>query len=559
MTQKQPVVLPEDWKSLPSTDLRALEDQFLDEFKALPAKEDRSKDDVARIIAIGNDLKSVREQITETAAAEQAEADALAAAEAELEKEPEEPEAPAEPEEPAEAPAEEAADELEPVVASAKPRKGAVARAAAAAKPADPADVEPVAPRKQLDIVAAGDIRGFAMGQPLEGIKDLAAAFAAKGSAIPSGLGGTTAFPVAQLKRVAPEGARVLTERDDAETVVSTIFAASREARMAKTPEELQAITAAAFGWVTPSENLYDLCQWATVNGLLALPSIQVNRGGVNFVNPASLDYADVFDNSSGSFTYTESQLAANPTKPLLTIAAPTWEDVRLDVFGWGLVLPIPLKSTFPELIQWWMETAAIAYQHKLNANVINRVLAYLGSALNGHARGAASTDLLELIEVRVQAFRYKYKLAPNATVEGMAPMWLKAAFRIDLSRRNGYANPLDVTDAQIEAWFRSRGVAFQYVYDWAGQDLDPDDMVLPDTVDVGFWVPGTYVRGGGDIISLDAIYDSTRIVKNEYVAAFFEESVLVANVCGEGELVTLPLHYFGLSGAPIQGEASFS
>lgn len=562
--------LPENLSALTSLELKAEQDKILEEYAALAGVEAPTKEQAAAIVELGTALTTVKtrraEVETEEAAADQALAEAKAALEEAPEDEPAEPEKPAEPEPETEKPAEDApaedapAEEKEAVLASGKPRAGAGKQAAAASKKIDDPDLE--ADVSKISMVAAAGVRTFASGQELEGVKDLSEAWRQRGLSIrPSrGASSTERFAVASVHRPQrPESERIVIdgEQESVGSAFSKLIGVSRQAERASY-DELQAITAAAFGWVTPSENTYDIPSWAKVDGILQLPHIDISRGGLNHIDP-TFDYDVVFDDADGSFVYTESQMEGNPTKPLLELTAPEWEDIRLDSFGWGIKLPIPLKSSFPELIEWYMENALVAYQHKLNANKINRVLTYLGSAVDFHEHGSAASDLLESIEVAVWAFRYKYRLNLNATVQGMAPAWIKAAVRIDLSRRNGYDNPLDVTDGMIESWFKSRGVQFQYIVDWSGQDLTGTQVNLPSSVQVGLWVPGTYVEGGDEIFSVDAVYDTAGITKNEYLGAFFEESLLVANIHGQGRLETIGLNYYGMSGANTLGDPDLS
>jgi hypothetical protein len=60
----------------------------------------------------------------------------------------------------------------------------------------------------------------------------------------------------------------------------------------------------AAGGWCAPSETIYDLCQLESTDGLLSLPEVRVNRGGIRFTTGP--DWADIF--TSGGFCFTEAE-----------------------------------------------------------------------------------------------------------------------------------------------------------------------------------------------------------------------------------------------------------
>ena len=249
--------------------------------------------------------------------------------------------------------------------------------------------------------------------------------------------------------------------------------------------------------------------------------------------------------------------MIARPTKPMRMIQVPTWQDIRLDSIGMGAKAPIPLRNSFPELLDDYMEKSLVAYQKYVNRSVINRVLASLGSVINAPEYGGSTADLLQTIEMIRLQFIQKYSLADNQVLEFMFPSWIKSHIRAELSRRSYLGiDPFNISDAQIESWFRTRGIRTQYVKDWVGQDLNGvvSNLLLRANARFGVWVPGTFVRGGDEIIRLDAIYDQANLEKNEYIAAFFEESLLVANTCGEGALYELHLNPYGLTGANVLG-----
>lgn len=447
--------------------------------------------------------------------------------------------------------------------ADAKDRKSVVASAKGKGRKPVVEELEDEIVKPKVTITIAPDVRGYSAGQEVVGMKDLTAAFSArvasfgKGQTGRRGVSGATsgaAFAVAQIARPVSDKVTRIGESDNESVTMAKIMGLAKELRQTRGEAGVDVITAAAYnGWVTPSENFYDLCQWATFSGALVLPKVQVSRGGMNFTK--GIDFSAIFSDTDGHFVYTESQMEGAPTKPFREIQVPSWTDLRLDAVGYGIKAPIPLRTTFPELLENYMEQSLIAYQKFLNGNIIGRVLTYLGGAVNAPEYGSGLSDVLQSLEFAKLQLIKKYALSDNQTVEVMLPTWIKAYFRAELSRRAGYSdNPFAVTDAQIETWFRARGIATQYVRDW--QELDgTTSLTLPTTLQFGMWVPGTFVQGGDEIISLDAIYDQQNLEVNEYIAAFFEESLLVANTCGNGNLYTIGLNPYGMQGALELGQ----
>jgi hypothetical protein len=555
--------------------LAELKDVALDEYAELAKVPDDelSDEQLERLEELKTEITAMKAEETTRAEAETARADRIAAAKAGLDDEDDEDddgeeeseEKDAESEDAEEEDASEDAEEKEDaLVASAT---GLVARRAARRRRGAAAAEEPEIESPKAVITVAPDVRGYSSGQEVEGLRGLSEAFKARTSTFKSGTfrkgeaGRISTFGVATIKRpLAGENRPEIGEGATPEDVYNKLMGLALQARRARGEAGVDALTAAAYnGWVVPSENLYDLCSWATFSGGLQLPSTTVRRGGIN--RTKGIDFSVVFNDADGYFHYTEDQMETRPTKPFRMLDVPTWDEFRLDSIGYGVRAPIPLRNSFPELLDDYMDKSLVAYQHYVNAAVIQKVLTLIGGGsaptpVTVPGYGGATADTLQTMEMIRHQFIQKYSLADNQVLEFIFPSWYRTVLKADLSRRNGWDNPFGVTDAQIDGWFRTRGARTQYIRDWSGQDLSGDvtDIALPGMAQFMVWVPGTYVRGGDEIISLDAIYDQANLEKNEYIAAFFEESLLVADTCGEGELYEIGLDPYGLVGAAILG-----
>lgn len=65
----------------------------------------------------------------------------------------------------------------------------------------------------------------------------------------------------------------------------------------------------AAGGWCAPSEILYDMCKLESTDGLLSIPEIQVNRGGLRWT--LGPDWVDIFANTGFCFTEADDQASS--------------------------------------------------------------------------------------------------------------------------------------------------------------------------------------------------------------------------------------------------------
>jgi hypothetical protein len=312
-----------------------------------------------------------------------------------------------------------------------------------------------------------------------------------------------------------------------------------------------------AAGWCAPSETLYDLCSGASRDGIYSVPEVGVSRGGINM--PVSPTFADLY--SKIGFHFTEEQAiageyapGANPgdpnvvgDKPCYEIECPTWEDHRLEADGLCIVADLLTVRGYPEMLAWVTQNALIAHDHKVSAGKISQVVA--GSLHVTMTTGTVGTTapLLAAIELQVEHYRYSQRLSRNTVLEAVFPFWIRGAIRQDISVRADMPAQ-DVTDAQVDAWFRSRGVVPQFVYDWQAIDNMAADAFItwPDTVDFLLYQAGTWVAGVDDIITLDTLYDSTLLGQNKFLALFTEEAWLIAKRCNDSRVISVPVNSNG-------------
>lgn len=448
------------------------------------------------------------------------------------EKEPE-PEAEVEVEEPEQVPEVEA-EVKEPVTASVTNVRR---RVAAKGKPKPPAKSEP---SSNLSITVAADA-GFAAGSSLKDMKEIAEAFSnrSRGFTMP-GTGAT--YQVAQISRngFAADGLVAEGTKDD----MDVINRAGDESRL-----KGGSLVAAA-GWCAPSETLYDLCDnGASTEGMVDLPEMQVNRGGVRYTNGP--DFSVLYE---GGFHLTEAQAIAGQEKTCIDIPCPEFEEVRLDAVGICLTSPILMEKGYPELVAAFLGEAMVAHQWKVNGIMLNKMLAAAGTPINAGGMGSVAAGALGALELIVQSERTKNRWGLSETIEANVPSWVFGAMRLDYSLRNG-VNMESVSDADITRWFADRNIAIKPLVGW--QDLPEftsataeGEVAYPATFEALIYRSGTFVKGTQDVINLSAVHDSANLKKNQYTALFFEEAVLLLQRCYGAKRVTIPVCAGGVTGA---------
>lgn len=413
-------------------------------------------------------------------------------------------------------------------------KPSAVTRAAGSA----PAQQE-AAHRYPVALTAAADVPGIPSGKVLDTVADIARAVEARFSAYP------VSYPGRDVHL--RNGAAVLTVqrpimqqdfRDDDEM----FRAAANEARLPG------GSLVAAGGWDAPSETLYDLCGGEVVTGLVRLPEVGVSRGGVRYTKGPTL--ADVMASGTGFWDMTEAQVEVPTAKTALRPTTPTFVEQRLDAVGTYVQAGLLTRQGYPELVRRYIELATKAHAYKVNTKVITALETQIGAANSITDGFGNALDLLHALELLIEGERRRLKLSENASMEVLLPTWVKAVLRADITNRTGNSDP-DLADAKINAAFRTRGAAVQYLYAW--QDLTYATgypVGYPDTVTAIVYPAGTYVKGTSPVIQLDTIYDSVLLEENHYIALFLEEGILVANPCGEGKRITVPFRANGRTGA---------
>jgi hypothetical protein len=418
------------------------------------------------------------------------------------------------------------ADQKETVVASAAPARKSVARQVAAntapAKRTTPTPVRPTA-----NIVASGEGTGVAMGSKLPDMSAVAEAFLSKSRSMPQ-------------RKLAP-GVSIhhgIASFQKATTPEFSLISGDQQGNFDKITQASIAQSAggnlvAAGGWCAPSETIYDIPQLATVDGVLSLPEVSVPRGGLSFTKGPSFEqiYAD------SGFLQTETQAEAGDLKNFIDVECPGFEEVRLDVIGFGVRAGILTNKAWPELVRHYLDETLVAHAHKRNASMINRVVALSGQPITAGALGAVVADSLDALAMQATRLRYKYRLAVDARIEGIAPLWLVEVMRSDIAYREGTSD-WSITDAQINAALAARNIFLQWVYDW--QDLSGNPFPTgqttgaaapwPDSADVILYPTGAFIAGTEDVISLDIVHDTASLATNTFTAAFFEEAIMVFN-----------------------------
>lgn len=402
--------------------------------------------------------------------------------------------------------------------------------------------------RRESALVASAEIPGFASGQTLDGMDSLVAAMTSRARALPIQARGdeATRYPVASLQREFK-----YTLGPDASP--SDIDAILQQAT------DIDGLVAAG-GWCSPSEISYDFFNIVAVDGMLDLPTIGINRGGLRW--PVSPSFGDLVGNAA-MWSWSETQdIAAvtgtdqSGTKTCARVPCPSFLEARLGCDGLCLTVGNLTEDAYPELIANHTRLLFAAHAHKMNAKRISQlVTASTAVTGTGNQTGmGVVAPLLGALSLQAIDYRDKYAMADGAILEVVLPRWVRAAARSDMRKRTG-VDLLEFNDARLMRMFDNEGLRVQWVNDWQVRSAGfPGNSTAiaawPTAVNALMYAPGTFVLGNGLRLDLGIIRDSILNSTNDHTAEWMEECWLIAMQGHESRNINIPICPDGTTGA---------
>lgn len=386
----------------------------------------------------------------------------------------------------------------------------------------------------EVVITAAADLPGLSPGSRFPDAERVAQAFHDRART----LGNGHSAVVASIER---RNEHVISDRMSPEEQQDVLMAASSPAALV-----------AAGGWCAPSETIYNLFSIEGVSGLVDLPTVTVDRGGIVFPENGGPSIAGI---SNQSWVWTEADdtaaLAGTPTKPCIRIPCPAFIEERLEAVGICITHGNLADRAFPEMTRRYIGLVMAAHEHFINARMLTAMEAASVAVTIGASNGAAS-PILAAVDLQAQDYRDKFKMDENAVLEAVFPTWIAGAVRADLSRRAG-VDFMDVGQAEINRWFAARNVRPQFVYDWqsifGSHAASGYATAWPTEARFLLYAAGTHVRGNGGTIDLGVVRDSTLNETNDFTAAWSEEFMLHAKMGHESRVITVPISADGATG----------
>lgn len=387
-------------------------------------------------------------------------------------------------------------------------------------------DTVPAEPKRKLGITASADVPGYAAGQDLDGLLEVAEALMAKRGHVRGTDRGNDGYQylVASIQTG---------EYDEAHTLGND--AIINQNRVDAATQDAQSLVAGG-GIKAPLTPYYEL----TVFGDSVRPvrdslvGFKADRGGIRWV-PSPV----IGDTASGVNVYAETvDASATPYgsgKGVVTLTVGAEQSKKVDVVPRIMKVGNLMARTFPEMVSAWTKLLIAQHAREAEGNLLDYLVAD-STAVSADATFGAVRSLLPQIDQLVAAYRSRHRIATSVRFRAILPFWVKDLIRTDIGRQL-YGADFAVSDAQIENYFSTRGLNVSWHYDTSattnmlfGAQSAGAMLKYPTVVEWFLFPEGTWLFLDGGTLDLGLVRDSTLNSTNDYTifAETFEAAVRV-------------------------------
>jgi hypothetical protein len=394
-----------------------------------------------------------------------------------------------------------------------------------------------------VSLVAGGDIPSITAGSTLSGSKGLADAMALRLHTLRRAAGGHgDQVVVASLMSQFPDDRTLRGNEVDSNN------------------EKIKAITSpnavvASGGWCKPLPANYDIFD---IGGSTdtpvkdALPVFNADRGGVRFVQPPTVAN---LEGAVGIWTNAD-DIAADPDdenkrKKCLTVTCATEVEVYLDAVTTCLCFGNLQSRAFPELIDRHNQLALVEAARVAENHILQKIKDGSTAVNAGPVLGTAR-DVLITAERAATFYRFVHRLDPELPLRFVAPQWLRAMIRSDLTAQlpgDGLETTFNLADSMVNSFFEQRNI--RPVWSLDGLGTVPTAQDYPDVVEWGLFAEGTFTLLDGGTLDIGLVRDMNLVSTNDY-CMFTEQFLAVAKTGTDSLWVTQSLNVNGGSAGTL-------
>jgi len=411
--------------------------------------------------------------------------------------------------------------------------------------PEVPADRRPTSATSAIPvaITAGADIPGVTAGTELSNMSDVADAFAKRLHGLRRVNGGDgEQHIIASFSTQYPEAFQLGTDA---------------EANMNKINEAVTPAALTASGsYQSPFSTRYEIFGiGSNVRPVRdSLPSFQADRGGIRYIVPPVLS---AYDNAVGVWTtaldtaYVTSSATSSATKANLVVTAATETTAVADAITLQMQFGNLATRAYPELIARHNELGLIQHAREAEQNTLSAIATGSTAVTSTSVLGVA-VDFLLQVGRAASGYRTRHRMDDLAPLRLIAPSWIKAAMRADFGLEMPGDGARAITDGDIEALLRARGINVTWQLDDTTFGATQTSGGMNEFSDTFVWylfAEGTFLFLDGGTLDLGVIRDSTLVGTNDY-KMFVETFEGVAKVGVESIKVTSTISVNGARSA---------
>ena len=391
-------------------------------------------------------------------------------------------------------------------------------------------------------ITAGADIPGLTAGSPLENMKDVADAMAKR---------------LHGLRRVnGGDGEQHIVASFSTQYPDAMQLGSDAEANMAKINELVSpSAIVASGGYQAPFSTRYEVFGIGTNARPVrdALPTFQADRGGIRYIQPpvlSSYDAAVGIWTNSYDTSYASGTSVSSYTKGNLVVSAAVETTAAADAVTLQMQFGNLATRAYPELIARHNELGLIQHAREAEQSILSKIGTASTAITSTNVLGVGSDFLLQVGRAAAQ-YRGRHRLDDNAVLRVIAPYWVKAAIRADYALQMPGDDKISVSDADIEAYLRTRDVNVTWTLDGDVPGAQSTGAMngFANTFVWYIFAEGSFLFLDGGTLDIGIIRDSTLVGTNDY-KMFVETFEGVAFVGVESLKVTSTIQVNGARSA---------
>jgi hypothetical protein len=273
------------------------------------------------------------------------------------------------------------------------------------------------------------------------------------------------------------------------------------------------------------------------------LPSFQADRGGIRYIAPPVLSS---YGSAVGVWTtaldtaYASGTSVSSATKDSLVVAAATETTAAADAVTLQLQFGNLATRAYPELIARHNELGLIQHAREAENNTLTAISSGSTAVTSTSVLGVA-VDFLLQVGRAAAGYRTRHRMDDLAPLRLIAPSWVKAAITADFGLQMPGDGATAVTDGDIEALLRARGINVCWTIDDTTFGAAQTSGAMNGFTNTFVWylfAEGTFLFLDGGTLDIGVIRDSTLVGTNDY-KMFVETFEGVAKVGVESIKVT--------------------